>query len=145
MRCGRCGATRRFAIFAILIAGLGVGASCTVFSVVNTILIHKLPFKDPEQLAWVANHDDATNDMSGKTIAGRSLQGFARQEPIVFGYGGVLCVLWRGRRETDRGWGAGTIDERACLAEFLSAARRRAANWAGNSARTKRNSTGRTP
>ncbi|HUE44084.1 MAG TPA: ABC transporter permease [Candidatus Sulfotelmatobacter sp.] len=56
-----------FAIFAILIAGLGVGASCTVFSVVNTILIHKLPFKNPEQLAWIANHDDATNDMSGKT------------------------------------------------------------------------------
>ncbi|MGC1904941.1 MAG: ABC transporter permease [Candidatus Acidiferrum sp.] len=56
-----------FAIFAILIAGLGVGASCTVFSVVNTILIHRLPFKDPEQLAWVANHDDATNDMSGRT------------------------------------------------------------------------------
>jgi predicted permease len=56
-----------FALFAILIAGLGVGASCTVFSVVNTILIHKLPFKNPEQLAWIANHDDATNDMSGKT------------------------------------------------------------------------------
>jgi hypothetical protein len=58
---------KAFAIFAILIAGLGVGASCTVFSVVNRLLIHKLPFKDPEQLAWVANHDDATNDMSGKT------------------------------------------------------------------------------
>ena len=58
---------KAFAIFAILIAGLGVGASCTVFSVVNTLLIHKLPFKDPERLAWVANHNDATNDMSGKT------------------------------------------------------------------------------
>jgi hypothetical protein len=30
---------KAFAIFAILIAGLGVGASCTVFSVVNTLLI----------------------------------------------------------------------------------------------------------
>jgi predicted permease len=58
---------KAFAVFAILIAGLGVGASCTIFSVVNTLLIHRLPFKDPEQLAWVANHDDATNDMSGKT------------------------------------------------------------------------------
>ena len=58
---------KAFAIFAILIAGLGVGASCTVFSVMNTLLIHKLPFMDPEQLAWIANHDDATNDMSGKT------------------------------------------------------------------------------
>ena len=58
---------KAFAIFAILIAGLGVGASCTIFSVVNTLLIHKLPFKNPDQLAWIANHDDVTNDMSGKT------------------------------------------------------------------------------
>src|ERR1700759_4501084 len=57
---------KAFAIFAILIAGLGVGASCTVFSVVNTLLIHKLPFKDPENRGWVANNNDETNDMSGK-------------------------------------------------------------------------------
>jgi predicted permease len=56
-----------FAIFAILIIGLGVGASCTIFSVVNTLLIHALPFGDPERLAWVANHDDATGSMSAKT------------------------------------------------------------------------------
>ncbi len=56
-----------FAIFAILIVGLGVGASCTIFSVVNTLLIHSLPFRDPERLAWIANHDDATGDMSAKT------------------------------------------------------------------------------
>jgi predicted permease len=56
-----------FAIFAILIVGLGVGASCTIFSVVNTLLIHPLPFRDPGRLAWVANHEDATGDMSAKT------------------------------------------------------------------------------
>ena len=39
-----------FALFAILIVGLGVGASCTIFSVVNTILIRPLPFKDPSRL-----------------------------------------------------------------------------------------------
>jgi predicted permease len=57
-----------FALFAILIVGLGVGASCTIFSVVNTILIRPLPFRDPERLVWVANHTDDTNDMSGKTV-----------------------------------------------------------------------------
>ncbi|HEX4643886.1 MAG TPA: ABC transporter permease, partial [Candidatus Acidoferrales bacterium] len=56
-----------FAIFAMLIIGLGVGASCTIFSVVNTLLIHSLPFHDPERLVWVANHLDATGDMSAKT------------------------------------------------------------------------------
>lgn len=56
-----------FAIFAILIIGLGVGASCTVFSVVNTILVRPLPFRDPGRLVWLANHTDETNDVSGKT------------------------------------------------------------------------------
>jgi predicted permease len=57
-----------FTIFAILIIGLGVGASCTIFSVVNTILIRPLPFRDPARLVWLANHGDDTNDMSGKTV-----------------------------------------------------------------------------
>src|SRR5271170_6602713 len=56
-----------FAAFAILIVGLGVGASCTIFSVVNTILLRPLPFRDPGKLVWIANHQDQTNDMSGKT------------------------------------------------------------------------------
>ena len=57
-----------FAAFAILIVGLGVGASCTIFSVVNTILIRPLPFRDPGRLVWMANHRDDTKDMSGKTV-----------------------------------------------------------------------------
>ncbi len=56
-----------FAAFAILIVGLGVGASCTVFSVVNTLLLRPLPFRDPGRLVWIANHQDETKDMSGKT------------------------------------------------------------------------------
>jgi predicted permease len=56
-----------FAAFAVLIVGLGVGASCTIFSVVNTLLIRPLPFRDPGRLVWIANHLDDTNDMSGKT------------------------------------------------------------------------------
>lgn len=57
-----------FALFAILIIGLGVGASCTIFSVVNTILVRPLPFRDPGRLLWMANNTDETNDMSGKTV-----------------------------------------------------------------------------
>ncbi len=40
---------RGFAIFAILIIGLGVGASATVFSVLNSLLVRPLPFKGPQQ------------------------------------------------------------------------------------------------
>jgi predicted permease len=54
-----------FTAFVILIAGLGIGASSTVFSVVNTLLLRPLPFADPEQLVWIANGDTA--GLSGQT------------------------------------------------------------------------------
>jgi hypothetical protein len=53
-----------FAILTIAIAGLGIGASSTVFSVVNTLL-RPLPFADPERLVWIANQE--TSGLSGQT------------------------------------------------------------------------------
>src|SRR5690606_2343358 len=54
-----------FATFVILIAGLGIGASATVFTVVHTLLLRPLPFADPDQLVWIANRDVA--GLSGQT------------------------------------------------------------------------------
>src|SRR5688500_17418247 len=54
-----------FTTFVILIAGLGIGASSTVFSVVNTLLLRPLPFAGPEQLAWITTGDTA--GLSGQT------------------------------------------------------------------------------
>jgi predicted permease len=54
-----------FAAFAILIVGLGIGASATVFSVVDTLLLRPLPFREPERLVWITNHD--TGGLSGQT------------------------------------------------------------------------------
>ena len=42
-------------VLAILIIGLGVGASSTVFSVGNALLLRPLPFDDPGSLVWIAN------------------------------------------------------------------------------------------
>ena len=44
-----------FAFFAILIVALGIGASAIVFSVLNSLLLRPLPFKDSESLVWIAN------------------------------------------------------------------------------------------
>ena len=44
-----------FTTFVILIAGLGIGASATVFSVVNALMLRPLPFRDPAHLVWIAN------------------------------------------------------------------------------------------
>lgn len=54
-----------FATFAILIVGLGIGASSTLFSVVNALLLRPLPFTDPQRLVWITNYDVA--GLSGQT------------------------------------------------------------------------------
>ena len=57
-----------FTALAILIIGLGIGASSTVFSVLNTLLVRPLPFKDPNTLFWIANKTKEDGDLSGQTV-----------------------------------------------------------------------------
>ncbi len=63
-----------FTVFAILIAGLGIGASVTVFSVVNALMLRPLPFRSPEQLVWVAN--SGPDGLSGATVPVRHFTEF---------------------------------------------------------------------
>jgi len=54
-----------FAVFAILIVGLGIAAGATVFSVVDALLLRPLPFREPGRLVWIINHDNG--GLSGQT------------------------------------------------------------------------------
>ena len=44
-----------FSLTAIAIVSLGVGATTTIFSVVDGVLLEDLPYPDPEELVFVAN------------------------------------------------------------------------------------------
>ena len=85
-----------FAIFAIVIAGLGIGASSTVFSVVNTLILRPLPFADPGRLVWIANHD--TSGLSGQTTQVRSHAGSAGADAVAVGDCRIFRVLRRRRQ-----------------------------------------------
>ena len=95
-----------FAVFAILIAGLGVGASSTVFSVVNTLLLRPLPFEKPSELVWIANRD--LPDLSGQTTqVGYLLDLRERTQTMsavaaYFAFYGVGDNLLSGRGEPER-------------------------------------------
>ena len=47
-----------FTIAIVLTTALGIGATTTIFSVVNAVLVQPLPFSDPERLIQVAEKND---------------------------------------------------------------------------------------
>mgnify|MGYP002623363090 CR=1 FL=1 len=79
-----------FALFAVAIVGLGIGASVTVFSVARALLLRPLPFDDPDRLVFVSNGDfgrgQALSAISVQSGHVESLRASATQFVDVGGY-----------------------------------------------------------
>ena len=69
---------RGFTIVGILILGLGIGANIAVFTVVNTILLRPLPFRDSQQLVRIVEKDPKAGE-SSKTYSADATQDFQQQ------------------------------------------------------------------
>src|SRR5579884_908837 len=67
-----------FTTFAVLIIALGIGASTTVFSVANALLLRPLPFAHPDRLAWIPNGRADATGLSGQTTQGGEYLSFAQ-------------------------------------------------------------------
>src|SRR5215469_2377660 len=57
-----------FSFFTVLTLALGIGANTTVFTVVNTVLLHPLPARDPSRLVSVYTTDIKSQKQSGNLL-----------------------------------------------------------------------------
>jgi predicted permease len=67
---------RGFACIVILVLALGIGTNVAVFSVVNTILLRPLPFREPSRLVWFVNNGG--EGLSSQTYTVSAFEEFRR-------------------------------------------------------------------
>ena len=91
-----------FALVAVLILALAIGANIAVFSVVNTIMLRPLPFPSAQQLVWIAPPPKKCG-MSCATYSTDAYDKFRIRQSFLSGCNGVLRLLKPGEPETQGG------------------------------------------
>jgi predicted permease len=77
-----------FTAFAVLTLGLGIGANTTVFTIVNTVLLHPLPVGDPARLAALYDTGSKGAKPAGARLplAYANFEDYARQQVCFRGF-----------------------------------------------------------
>ena len=114
-----------FAVIAILILGVGIGSNTAIFSVLNTLLIRSLPFRDPGQLVWIANVFKGEG-LSGETSRVANFNDLRKSNKSFEDMASYFAFFGDGDDTLDRPWRPGKVGRRRGLTEFLSGARRAA-------------------
>jgi len=70
-----------FAVVVVLILGLGLGAATAVFSIVNGVLLHALPHRDPDRLAVLFSTYPERNERRS-TVSGMNFQDWQRHNQL---------------------------------------------------------------
>ena len=63
-----------FAVVALLTLALGIGTCTAMFSLINTVILKPLPFREPERLVWIENVFGG--GLSGRTTRADTFNGW---------------------------------------------------------------------
>jgi putative ABC transport system permease protein len=77
-----------FTTVAVVVLALGIGANTAMFSVVNSVLLRPLPFKDPGRLVMVYSHN-LRREIAYSTLSADDLADFQRQNDVFQGLAAV--------------------------------------------------------
>ena len=89
-----------FSLAAIVTLALGIGATVSMFSIVNAVLRRPLPFPEPERLTWIAYDDSAVGGNTTNTFSYPNFFDFREQN-----HSFKAIASYRNSNATLTGWG----------------------------------------
>ena len=103
-----------FTLLAVLTLGLGIGANSAIFSVVDSVLLRRLPFRDADRLVmvWLSHRADGTTEVTSYP----NYLDWKRQSV----FSGMAAFTPRGVNITGDGVDPERVQAAAVSADFLS-------------------------
>ena len=82
-----------FSLVAVLTLALGIGANTAVFSVINGILLHPLPYEDPNRLMFLTEWSEQVPDMSFSVANFKDVREQSRAFESFVAFNGVDFIM----------------------------------------------------